>query len=98
MTDQAAATPLLLRTPAEAAAVGICILWRLFPATETHPAGGCRWCTFDRAVLVKALEYFEITADYDDTTCRYGADHVREFAGLPTARQRELVAAAQAVE
>jgi hypothetical protein len=88
-------TVLVVTTPAEAAAVSLCLLDRIFSQSESHPAGGCRFCAYSREQLDEAIAYFEIIAEGKGTD--WHADHVRAFRALPEAEQKRLVRAAQAI-
>lgn len=87
-----------IATPAESVAVGICVTARTFPEArnESHPLDGCRWCPIAKDILVRAIEYFEIVAEWDGDSS-YRADFCREFYALDRATQQALVREAQAV-
>jgi hypothetical protein len=88
-------TVLVVTTPAEAAAVSLCLLDRIFSQSESHPAGGCRFCAYSREQLDEAIAYFEIVAEGKGTD--WLAEHVQAFRALPEAEQKRLVREAQAI-
>ena len=86
-------------SPAEAIAIGLCILARTVGdgITRRHDRP-CGWCIYPVPELRRSVESWNTWAGFDPRRGTYEQHEARVFADLPRARQEELVLAAQSFE
>ena len=89
----------LLDEPAAAVAASLCLLARdrRGGTTPRHPRR-CAWCDWPPAQLAEMVDGFNDLAGFSERKGTYRRHAARVFAGLPPARQAELVRAAQELE